>query len=153
MGTEVNLATEVALGCIGKQVNQAYKRRARFPFEDFIKAYQKGAGYKEDIRKAIRGAFVSILSRSFTQTQSKIEENRLVPLLDMLQHAADDNTRHKEEEVDGLGTCVVLRAKKPMNAGEELVNNYQELPPHLWLTRFGFLPGGKVGEFVSSLPG
>ena len=104
----------------------------------------------------MRGAFVSILTRAFTQENSQDEENRLVPLLDMLQHSSDPNIRHGLELADeGAGTPerVVVRARRPLLAGEELLNSYDdgEYTADKFLSRFGFVPGKSVGEFVGSL--
>ena len=63
----------------------AYKARGE-PLWNVLKA-------EDDIDKATRGAFVAILTRSFTQ-EAGDEEKRLVPLLDMLQHATEPNVRH-----------------------------------------------------------
>ena len=50
---------------------------------------------------------VSILTRAFTQEESEDEEKRLVPLLDMLQHAEEPNVRHVDttDEATGARLC------------------------------------------------
>jgi len=114
----------------------------------------------DDIDKAVRGAFVSILTRSFTQEGLEDEEKRLVPLLDMLQHSAvaDSNVRHVQlntegaDEADG-GQRVVATARRTIAQGEELLMCYDddEYPPETFLTRFGFVPGGEMGEFIATI--
>lgn len=147
----------------------------------------------------VRGAFVSILTRSFTQEGIEDEEKRLVPLLDMLQHAAaaESNVRlclhasstgfthraswvhapadaavpltadlllvylqvrHAQleeeatEEEEG-SQRVVATARRPIAQGEELLMCYDddEYEPETFLTRFGFVPGGEMGEFIASI--
>ena len=137
---EVALACKVHRGLIGKAVRDAYKRNG-MNLWDIWKA-------DEDIDKAVRGAFVSILSRAFFQED---EESRLVPLLDMLQHSPEPNVVHRVEE-DADGDWVV-RARSPLKAGTELLNCYDggELSDAKFLSRFGFVPGCSVGEFVATI--
>ena len=143
---EVALAARVLKALIGASVRTAYKERG----EPLWKQWQAD----DDIDKAVRGAFVAILSRSFTQEDSEDEEKRLVPLLDMLQHTDDPNVRHAARKDEETGEqAVIAEARRPIAAGEELTNNYDgnELSPELFLTRFGFVPGRSVGEFVDAL--
>jgi len=147
---EVALAAKVITSLVGASVRKAYKARGE-PVWNVWKA-------DEDIEKAVRGAFVSILSRSFTQEeQESDEEKRLVPLLDMLQHDAEPNVRHVAVRDAATGEqCVVVSARRRLEVGEELLNCYDygdELAPALFLTRFGFVPGKSVGEFVESIGG
>lgn len=142
---EVNLAAKVIKSLIGASVRHAYKAHGKPPWA----VWQAD----DDIDKAVRGAFVSILSRSFAQTGD--EETRLVPLLDMLQHAAEPNVRHVQVPADdAAGERVVVTARRPLAEGEELLNCYDygdELEAATFLTRFGFVPGKEVGEFVESI--
>ena len=153
---EVALAAKVIKSLIGASVRRAYKQRGGTPWAvaaDVMRA-------DDDIDKAVRGAFVSILTRSFTQEGLEDEEKRLVPLLDMLQHAAvaDSNVRHVQlntegaDEADG-GKRVVVTARRTIAQGEELLNCYDDdkYPPETFLTRFGFVPGGEMGEFIATI--
>ena len=145
---EVALATRVLKSLLGASVRKAYKARGE-PLWNVLKA-------EEDIERAVRGAFVAILTRSFTQEQSEEEEKRLVPLLDMLQHAVEPNVRHVATIDAATGEQrVVVTARRRLDAGEELLNNYDggELSPAKFLTRFGFVPGRSIGEFVESIGG
>ena len=143
---EVALACKVVKGLVGKSVRASYRSRGD-PIWKWI-----GSSADEDIDKATRGAFVSILTRAFGQEDSEDEENRLVPLLDMLQHDSEPNVRHKTEVSESSGDeRVVVRARRPLVAGEELLNFYGDLPPSKFLSRFGFVPGRSVGEFISSI--
>lgn len=93
-------------------------------------------GNTEGVDEAIRGAFVSILSRAFDGLLDE-EELRLVPLLDMLQHSDEPNIRHATNNGQ-----VDIRARSAINAGTELLNTYNEqLVPWKYFTRFGFVPG------------
>ena len=148
---EVALAAKVLKSLLGASVRRAYKARGE-PVWNVWKA-------DDDIERAVRGAFVAILTRAFTQEQAGDEEKRLVPLLDMLQHGAEPNVRHVAEEEEGGedgARRVVVRARRPIEAGEELLNSYDwgdPLDDATFLTRFGFVPGSSVGSFVDAVRG
>ena len=145
---EVALASRVLKSLIGKSVRKAYRERGEPPW----KQWQAD----DDIDKAVRGAFVSILTRGFNPEGSDDEEERLVPLLDMLQHVDDPNVSHSALLDEETGEQVVVaKARRPIAAGEELTNNYDgnKLSPEVFLTRFGFVPGRSVGEFIEAIGG
>ena len=145
---EVALASRVLKSLLGASVRQAYKARGE-PMWNVWKA-------EDDIDRAVRGAFVAILTRAFTQEDSDDEEKRLVPLLDMLQHADEPNVRHVAVRDAATGRqSVVVTARTDLAAGEELLNNYDagELSSAKFLTRFGFVPGKTIGEFIESIGG
>ncbi len=145
---EVALATRVLTSLIGASVRKAYKDRG-----EAVWSVWKA---DDDIARAVRGAFVAILSRAFTQEQESDEEKRLVPLLDMLQHATEPNVRHGALYDEATGAQrVVVRARRRIDQGEELLNSYDagELAPAKFLTRFGFVPGKTTGEFIQSIGG
>lgn len=92
-----------------------------------------------DINDAIRGAFVTILSRSFyDDTRDENERALLVPLLDMLQHTSDSaNVQYFTN-----GDNIELRAKWPMYEKTELMISYSYInEPWNFFTRYGFVPG------------
>lgn len=92
-----------------------------------------------DINDAIRGAFVTILSRSFyDDTRDENERALLIPLLDMLQHTSDSaNAQYFTN-----GDNIELRAKWPMNEKTELMISYSYInEPWNFFTRYGFVPG------------
>ena len=68
----------------------------------------------------------------------------------MLQHAAEPNVRHRNEKADDGTDVVVVRARAPLKAGQELLNCYGEHSEATFLTRFGFVPGYEVGEYVKT---
>jgi SET domain len=91
------------------------------------------------LAEAITGAFVSLLTRGFEDGDA----DKLVPLLDMLQHSDDPNVSHVMRLSDGT---VEVRAKRRMEPGDELLNQYRSeeeetMPYHRFFTRFGFVPG------------
>ena len=142
---EVNVAAKVIKSLIGASVRKAYREREDKAIWDQFKA-------DDDIDRAVRGAFVSILTRAFAQEQQGDEEVRLVPLLDMLQHADDPNIRHVAEVDEATGAQrVVVTARRAIAADEELLNCYGELDDAKFLTRFGFVPGKANGEYIASL--
>ena len=78
------------------------------------------------------------------------EEDRLEPVLDMLQHSNTPNISHKFAE-DG---SIEVTAKDGIQTGDELFNQYKgeedkAMPYHKFFTRFGFAPG--VTEPVANL--
>lgn len=155
------LATNVLKSLLGAAVRKAYQDRNE-PVWNVWKA-------DDDIEKAVRGAFVAILTRSFTQEGGALfedqfatrvplpEEKRLVPLLDMLQHASDPNVKHVASLDPTTGRQrIEVRTRRRIEENEELLNCYdfgEPLAPELFLTRFGFVPGETVGSFVASLAG
>jgi SET domain len=117
----------------------------------------KEQGPVAGLPEAIKGAFVSLLTRSFqddTDGNSAISSNnendegsngeeKMVPLLDLLQHGNDPNVRHAMRLADGT---VEVRARRDLRAGEELLNQYRAetevtMPFHRFFTRYGFVPG------------
>ena len=80
---EVNVAAKVIKSLIGASVRKAYRESEDKAIWDQFKA-------DDDIDRAVRGV-VSILTRAFAQEEQGDEEVRLVPLLDMLQHADEPN--------------------------------------------------------------
>lgn len=145
---EVALAAKVIKSLIGASVRKSYKDRGE-PLWVQWRA-------DDDIDRAVRGAFVAILSRSFTQEQEDDEEKRMWPLIDMLQHADDPNVRHQAEiDPESGEQRVVVSARRAMAAGEELMTSYDggELDKAKFLTRFGFVPGSSTGEFIEAIGG
>jgi len=144
---EVALATKVIKSLIGASVRKAYKAQGK-PLWDVWKA-------DEDIERAVRGAFVSVLTRAFTQEQDDDEEKRLVPLLDMLQHDASPNIRHVATTGDDGQQRVLVTSARRIEEGEELLNCYDggELDDATFMTRFGFVPGTTVPDWLKSIGG
>ncbi|KAL7551970.1 hypothetical protein ACHAWF_015177 [Thalassiosira exigua] len=103
-------------------------------------------GLGRELDRTVRGAFVIALSRSFAEEveldDGAVEvENLLLPLIDVLQHSNDPNTMLESYE-----DCVLLRARRRIDPGEELFHRYREededvIPAHKWFTRYGFIPG------------
>ena len=103
----------------------------------------------EGLPEATKGAFVSILTRAFQDGDG--DEEKLVPMLDMLQHSDEPNISHAMRKHDGT---VEVRARRTLEAGEELLNQYrserdESMPYHRFFTRFGFVPG--IQEDISNL--
>ena len=79
------------------------------------------------------------------------DEEKLVPMLDMLQHSEQPNVRHAMRKDDGT---VEVRARRTIAPGEELLNQYrseedENMPYHRFFTRFGFVPG--IAEPIENL--
>jgi hypothetical protein len=96
----------------------------------------------EGLSEAVTGAFVSLLTRAFEDGDEDGNEEKLVPMLDLLQHG-DPNVSHVMRKVDRF---VEVRARKKLEAKEELLNQYrsefeESMPYHRFFTRFGFVPG------------
>jgi SET domain-containing protein len=105
----------------------------------------------DEFKEVVKGAFVCLLSRSFDDgidAAGGTGSERLVPLLDMLQHSDIPNVSHsviKDPMKVDCGT-VVVTAKTDLTAGDELLNQYrpeldESMPYHRFFTRFGFVPG------------
>jgi hypothetical protein len=143
--SEVNEAARVLVGLLGASIRKAVKERGDPVWKQW--------DVDDEISKAARGAFVSILSRSFEEAEED-KESRLVPFLDMLQHTDDPNVRHVTITDEETGKeAVIAETIRPIAAGEELTFNYNnKLTPEQFLTNFGFVPGKSVGGFIDSLP-
>jgi hypothetical protein len=112
----------------------------RFPWQADTSASKQNDKI-EGLDEAVRGAFVCLLTRSFQDGDG--DEEKLVPLLDMLQHSETPNVRHAMRTVDGT---VEVRARCDISAGSELWNQYrseeeESMPYSRFFTRFGFVPG------------
>jgi hypothetical protein len=108
------------------------------------------------ISDAIKGAFVNLLTRSFLDDD---ENEKLVPLLDLMQHSNTPNvslkvvkTKSSTSSADpttedtGVDTVVEVRANCNIDAGSETFNQYrseeeENMPYARFFTRFGFVPG------------
>lgn len=104
--------------------------------------------------RAVTGAFVILLTRAFDDDfDSEIEgedAERLIPILDMLNHAAEPSVTYQTNEKG----AVEVKARCAITAGEEIYNRYREeeelnMPYHRFFSRFGFVPG--VTEPVQNL--
>lgn len=96
----------------------------------------------EGLEDAVQGAMVISLTRAFAVSGNDgKEEDRLEPILDMLQHSETPNISHKCAE-DG---SIVVTAGANVKSGDELFNQYRgegdNMPYHKFFTRFGFVPG------------
>jgi hypothetical protein len=79
-----------------------------------------------------------------TTVDDSNDEEKLVPLLHMLQHSEEPNVSHFM--LNGSNSDVEVRSRRALEAGEELLNqNRSELeesmPYYRFFTRFGFVPG------------
>uniref|UniRef100_A0A7S1Y3W3 SET domain-containing protein n=1 Tax=Grammatophora oceanica TaxID=210454 RepID=A0A7S1Y3W3_9STRA len=136
--SEVKLATKVLDNIVGPSIREARgeaKSGFQLPWE---KNEQNGP--VEGLSGAVTGAFVSILTRGFEDGVDGAE--KLVPLLDMLQHADEPNVSHNMRKADGV---VEVKARRDIAVGEELLNQYRAenddaMPYHRFFSRFGFVP-------------
>eukprot|EP00536_Pseudo-nitzschia_multiseries_P000652 jgi/Psemu1/294125/fgenesh1_pm.8_\ len=110
------------------------------------------------VADAVKGAFVSLLTRSFQDDESVEEDGceKLVPLLDLLQHSDTPNVRHNVvmNKENGEDSAVEVRARTAIPAGSELWNQYRSeedeaMPYSRFFTRFGFVPG--INEPIENL--
>jgi hypothetical protein len=141
---EVDLATRVLEGLVGPSIREyrgekvESKSEFSWPWE---RKEQPDLGPVEGFKEAVTGAFVTILTRSFQDGDDDGE--KLVPMLDMLQHSDEPNIRHVMRRMDGT---VEVQARRDLNAGEEVLNQYRSeeeetMPYNRFFTRYGFVPG------------
>jgi len=104
--------------------------------------------------EAVKGAFVSLLTRSFEDNiddddggendgEDEDDTERLVPLMDLMQHSEEPNIRHSKCPETG---AIRVTARTDMPANTELLNQYrseleESMPYHRFFSRFGFVPG------------
>jgi len=150
---EVALATKVVNGIVGKTIREYRGEEVdsgfKWPWE--VKAESSSSSpevYVRGLPEAVTGAFVSLLTRSFQDCDDDDDDGddpeKLVPLLDMLQHSDDPNISHAMKKDDGR--TVEGRACRLIAAGEELLNQYrsemeENMPYHRFFSRYGFVPG------------
>jgi len=130
------LAVRVLSPIIGPPVKKS--RQGFLPF----------GGTTEGVDDAIRGAFVTLLTRSFLSDSEDVGQENLVPLLDMLQHTSGTpNVQHER-----TSESIEVRARTDLDSGVELLNSYSySLEPWTFFTRYGFVPDkGSPRELLKS---
>jgi hypothetical protein len=139
---EVSMATKIMSAVVGKSIRVARGEEANFswPWEAKPAAPE---GPPEGLPEAMKGAFVCLLTRAFQDGEGENDEEKLVPMLDMLQHSDTPNVRHAMRKVDGT---VEVRARCNIEPDTELFNQYrseeeESMPYSRFFTRFGFVPG------------
>jgi hypothetical protein len=160
---EVSVAIRVMNGVIGSTVrewrNEIKPKSFQWPWEALAAAAEAPDPkiLVQGLPEVVKGAFVSLLTRSFLEEDhDNYEEEdydddddmsdtkeKLVPLLDILQHSEDPNICHSMNKDTG---AVQVTARRPLQAGEELWNQYrseleESMPYHRFFTRYGFVPG------------
>lgn len=136
---EVKLAIRVLNGIVGAEIREYRGETSNFNFPWQVP--EEPNKIVDGLAEAVRGAFVSLLTRAFLDGE---EDEKLVPLLDLLQHSDTPNIRHDTSEEDGT---VEVRARRDLEAGEELLNQYhapgneENMPKSRFFTRYGFIPG------------
>ena len=139
---EVALATKVMNSIVGNSIRKARGEEVGGGFSWPWEAKPDiPEGPPEGFREAVKGAFVCLLTRAFQDGDG--DEEKLVPLLDMLQHSDTPNVRHAMRKSDGT---VEVRARCDIAPGQELFNQYrseeeESMPYSRFFTRFGFVPG------------
>lgn len=141
---EVALATKVVQSIVAPSVRQFRGQEVdagfKWPWQVTLPTSEPPA-MLEGLSEAVTGAFVTLLTRSFQDGDD--DEEKLVPMLDMLQHSDTPNVSHVMRKDDKM---VQVRARRPIAADEELLNQYrseleESMPYHRFFTRFGFVPG------------
>jgi hypothetical protein len=137
---EVAYATRIMGSVVGKSIRVA---RGEEKEDSFSWPWESKApeAPPDGLSDAMKGAFVCLLTRAFQDGEDDAE--KLVPMLDMLQHNDNPNVKHAMRKVDGT---VEVRARCDIPFGAELVNQYrpeeeETMPYARFFTRFGFVPG------------
>jgi len=158
LGPMLKRSVRVARGEESATTNALERLSSLLPWQQI----QQGADLSDSlddklVADAIKGAFVSLLTRSFQDDESVEEDGceKLVPLLDLMQHSDTPNVRHNVvNEGNGEDSAVEVRARIPIAAGSELWNQYRSeedeaMPYSRFFTRFGFVPG--INEPIENL--
>lgn len=148
--SEVALATKVISKIVGNSIRIARGEvddGFRWPWQ--ITPSESAGKTVDGLEQAVKGSFVALLTRAFQDGEG--DEEKLVPMLDMLQHSEEPNVRHAMRNDDGT---VEVRARRTIAPGEELLNQYrseedENMPCHRFFTRFGFVPG--IAEPIENL--
>ena len=148
---EVDLAIKVINGIVGRSIRKwrgdGTPEGFQWPWEAALAAAENKE-IVDQLPEAVKGAFVSLLTRSFQDSISQTgqgadDPEKLVPLLDLLQHVDEPNISHFMKADTGE---VQVVARQSLAEGEELLNQYRSemeetMPYHRFFTRFGFVPG------------
>ena len=121
---EVEHAAKVLDGIVGKTVRTFRGEGGdttgfKWPWEVTLESTSPPSPVK-GLPEAVRGAFVSLLTRAFQDGDG--DEEKLVPMLDLLQHSDAPNVSHIMRKSDG---CVEVRARRDLQPNEELFNQYR----------------------------
>ena len=149
---EVKVAKRILNALIGPTVlrarNEMEKEEPLIPFLPWTKPPTPTITSPiPGIGKAVSGAFVILLTRAFDDEYDTTVEGedaeRLIPILDMINHDNDPSIRHETSKENG---SVEVRTRRNIAAGEEIFNQYREeeelnMPYHRFFSRFGFVPG------------
>uniref|UniRef100_A0A7S3PY28 SET domain-containing protein n=1 Tax=Chaetoceros debilis TaxID=122233 RepID=A0A7S3PY28_9STRA len=159
--SEVKVARKILNSIIGIEVLKARgeweEEKPLIPFLEFTKP--PPAALKDPVSglgRAVTGAFAILLSRAFDDEFDKLivaeDAERLIPILDMLNHDNDPSITYKTNE-EGV---VEVKARRDISTGEEIYNRYREeeemnMPYHRFFTRFGFVPGSTTDDVMALL--
>lgn len=144
---EVQLAIRVLNSIIAKAIQNEQQTTLEYNVPGFQWPWQQQKREDaarpttvEGLAEAVTAAFVILLTRAFQDNES---HEKLVPLLDLLQHEDEPNVSHIMRKADGT---VEVRARRDLQPGDELLNQYRSeleetMPYHRFFTRFGFVPG------------
>jgi hypothetical protein len=119
-----DLRQEVALAI--KVLETIFSRPSRifkFPWEKDAVSPQIPLN---ELPNAVKAAFVCLLTRAFQDDitgDGTNDEEKLVPLLDMLQHSEEPNVSHVM--LKGSNGDVEVRSRRALEAGDELLNQYR----------------------------
>ena len=156
---EVQVARKVMNSIVGPSILKARgemeEEKPLIPFLEFTKppaptVKQPVSGFG----RAITGSFVILLTRAFDDDFDKEidfeDAERLIPVLDMLNHNAEPTVRYSTND-EG---AVEVKARRDIAEGEEIYNRYREeeelnMPYHRFFSRFGFVPG--ITEDIKNL--
>ena len=119
-----------------------------------VLAAEVSAQGQRAVDEAVRAAYVSVLSRSFTlgaeRGEVEMDESTspplqtiqaLVPVLDFFQHGAAPSVGYAYEQgADGEGTLIVARAIGDIPVGTELSISYGCHPDFVFGVHYGFVP-------------
>ena len=143
---EVELATSVLERIVAPAIQEYRGEKEEDGFWPWEKA-PPPQGPVEGLPEAVTGAFVSVLTRAFQDDGDDMGDDadaeKMVPLLDMLQHSDEPNVRHAMRKDTG---AVEVRARMELPANVELLNLYrseeeENMPYYRFFSRFGFVPG------------
>jgi len=161
--SEVQLAKKVLNSIIGPSVLRArdeYEEdKPLLPFLPWTKAPPPTITSPiPGVGRAVTGAFVILLTRAFDDdfdTTSIASDNaeRLIPILDMLNHDSTPSIRYSTNPDNG---SVEVRARLDIPVGQEIFNRYREeeelnMPYHRFFSRFGFVPGTTREDIMEML--
>ena len=94
-----------------------------------------------EVQEAVRTAYVSVLSRSFSLGEGDDARQVMVPVIDWLQHSGQPTVTYAAETCPQSGEAwIIARSNGDQPVGVELTLDYGDHPAFVFATHYAFVP-------------